>query len=362
MGFGFRKSVNLGGGVRMNFSKKGVGLSAGTKGARVSAGPSGSRARVSVPGTGIYYNQKLGASKTSTRSSAYTEQQRQKQLEKEQQLELAQNEVQAFEDHLEYLTSMHKEATEDFDWHHIIATPPFADGEVGPNEQEAIGNLENYQPTFLEKLFRRTEARKNVLREEIKQAAEEDHQLRENWEKLKQLGEQVIAGDVNAYQTVLDDLAPFEDMKDLGSDFDYEFPHANTVEFRLYVHSEKVIPEKELSLTKTGKVSRKKMTKTNFYALYQDYVASCVLRIARELFALLPVEHVYIHAIGEIFDSSIGKDVEGTVLSARIDRETLNELNLDRIDCSDSLVNFEHNMKFRKTKGFAFVDPLVANE
>lgn len=51
----FRKSINLGGGVRLNVSKKGVGVSAGTKGFRVSYGADGKvRRSVSIPGTGIY--------------------------------------------------------------------------------------------------------------------------------------------------------------------------------------------------------------------------------------------------------------------------------------------------------------------
>ena len=56
MGFRFRKSINLGGGARLNFSKSGIGFSFGTKGARVTkkAG-GGTRTTLSVPGTGISY-------------------------------------------------------------------------------------------------------------------------------------------------------------------------------------------------------------------------------------------------------------------------------------------------------------------
>jgi hypothetical protein len=56
MGLRFRRSINLGHGVRINVSKSGVGLSAGAKGARVSVGPRGVRKSVGIPGTGIYYS------------------------------------------------------------------------------------------------------------------------------------------------------------------------------------------------------------------------------------------------------------------------------------------------------------------
>lgn len=56
MGMRFRKSVKLAPGVRVNFSKKGMGLSVGTKGARVSVHSSGRRTTsVGIPGTGLSY-------------------------------------------------------------------------------------------------------------------------------------------------------------------------------------------------------------------------------------------------------------------------------------------------------------------
>lgn len=64
MGFRFRKSINLGGGVRLNLSKRGLGVSVGTKGFRISTSSSGSRMTTSIPGTGLYYEKKLGSKKT----------------------------------------------------------------------------------------------------------------------------------------------------------------------------------------------------------------------------------------------------------------------------------------------------------
>ena len=56
MAFRFRKSINLGGGARLNLSKSGIGASVGGKGFRVTkkAG-GGTRTTASIPGTGISY-------------------------------------------------------------------------------------------------------------------------------------------------------------------------------------------------------------------------------------------------------------------------------------------------------------------
>lgn len=56
MGFRFRKSINLGGGLRVNLSKSGVGYSWGVKGYRVTKTAKGTTRRTaSIPGTGISY-------------------------------------------------------------------------------------------------------------------------------------------------------------------------------------------------------------------------------------------------------------------------------------------------------------------
>lgn len=66
MGFRYRKSINLGGGFRVNLSTKGVGYSWGVKGYRVTKTADGrTRRTVSIPGTGISYVDEHGPSRQS---------------------------------------------------------------------------------------------------------------------------------------------------------------------------------------------------------------------------------------------------------------------------------------------------------
>lgn len=54
MGIRYRKSIRLGGGVRLNLSKSGFGMSMGIPGFRVGANSAGrTRRTMSIPGTGI---------------------------------------------------------------------------------------------------------------------------------------------------------------------------------------------------------------------------------------------------------------------------------------------------------------------
>lgn len=54
MALRFRKSINLGGGVKFNLSKSGIGVSGGVKGFRIGANSKGVYRSMSLPGTGIY--------------------------------------------------------------------------------------------------------------------------------------------------------------------------------------------------------------------------------------------------------------------------------------------------------------------
>lgn len=71
MGFRYRKSINLGGGFRVNISKSGVGYSCGTKGYRITKTSKGTiRKTVSIPGTGISYVDEKGKCKEKIKSDS----------------------------------------------------------------------------------------------------------------------------------------------------------------------------------------------------------------------------------------------------------------------------------------------------
>ena len=55
MGVRFHRSKQILPGVRLNFSKSGIGISLGKKGMRYSIGPKGDRMTLGIPGTGLSY-------------------------------------------------------------------------------------------------------------------------------------------------------------------------------------------------------------------------------------------------------------------------------------------------------------------
>lgn len=69
MGWGFRKSVNIMPGVKLNLSRSGPSISLGPKGLKYNINSRGSRVRCSIPGTGIYYTKNLSNSGNANRSN-----------------------------------------------------------------------------------------------------------------------------------------------------------------------------------------------------------------------------------------------------------------------------------------------------
>ena len=70
MGLRFRKSINLGGGFKINLSKSGIGYSWGVKGYRITKkATGGTRHTASIPGTGISYTHETSGKSSKTKGS-----------------------------------------------------------------------------------------------------------------------------------------------------------------------------------------------------------------------------------------------------------------------------------------------------
>lgn len=297
-------------------------------------------------------------------------QKQQKMVAKMQEGEKAAYEVQIFQNHIDLLLSVHKECGETYDWAEIEhSEPPTKPERRNQNEEAANLNLSSLKIGFSDKLLGRGDAKKKQLMdaiEEAKRLDEKEYQdamseyLKEfeDWQTAKGLSTKIIAGDILSYIEAIKKADPFSDIKGLGSSCEIKAKSKNMLVATLHVNGDTVIPSETKSLTKSGKISIKPMTKNRFYEIYQDYVCSSSLRIARELFALLPLDMIIVNAIGSILNKQTGHLEDAPILSIAIPRKTFDKLNFENIDPSDSLSNFVHNMNFKKGKGFGPVDVL----
>ncbi len=340
MGLNFRKSFKLCKGVRVNIGKKSASVTLGPRGMHYTISTSGRQtATVGLPGSGLSYSKTISSgtkknrkstvskkntskdSKTATsgstaatpRSSSEMRKARQGQdalvaWRQEHQLEQTSSVQQMREQQME-LAQTESDVTE------ILSTPA----------EEA----ENY------------EAYIRAIRT-----------LHTECTEVECLQER----DIDAYFAAIQTANPFGELLEYGCDFEFgtEDPSVIEVEFQAMIGE--IVPIEEVTLTKTGKLSKKELSKTAYYDLAQDYVCSCTLRIARELFALLPVDTVCVHVTDLRINSANGQEETCTILSVRFDRENFDRIRFEYIDPSDCVCSFPHQMKFGKTTGFHEVE------
>lgn len=332
MGLNFRKSITIFPGVRLNLSKSGVSTSFGVKGMRQSISTTGKAVTtLGIPGTGVYYTKQTNVKKlakkftsgkdkkTEKAEKAATTAAAEKKAEKVAKIEIPVEENQAqvseYEEYISEIKSVHKVSDGLIDWNAL------KNGEV---------------PSDIVK-------------------GSEEHK---EWLALQEFSNNVLSGDIDSYFEVIDTVKPFDDLLDFGSNFQVGTDDPSKLEVEFGVKSADVVPSTALSLTAKGEISEKELSKTAYYDLVQDYVCSTAIRVARDAFALLPVETVIVHAVDTVLNSATGFEEEMTLLSVKFDRDTVMALNMGLVDPSDALTNFETNMKFKKTEGFVPVERL----
>lgn len=284
--------------------------------------------------------------------------------EKIEALERAQNEVEDEQEYLNQLISLHKEQSEIIDWEKELNTPPpIEPSKSNRREEEAILALNSYQPGFWDKVTGKDKREIARLSSNLMVRKQEDEQefqyafaVYQNqyseWELKRELAQQILAGNIEAYSDAITELNPFAAISNLGSNISFSIADLKTIAVELTVNGEKVIPSELKSLTKSGKITTKSTPKNRFYELYQDHVCSAVIRVALELFALLPIETVVAVAFAEGSNLQTGHFEKKPILKARISKSTIDSLRLDGVDPSEAMKNFSHQMGFKRSEGF----------
>ena len=329
MGLNFRKSISLGKGLKLNLSKSGPSVSFGKSGFRQSVNLKGqARTTVGIPGTGVYYTKtsnvknivggltgkddskgKKSTKKDTAAKGSSTKAAKAAPAAKQVNEELiaqSKAKLEEFAAGIEALKSVHKQSDGYIDWEAV------ANGAVS-------GQIRELQP----------------------------------------FAQSVLAGDIDAYFRVIEQVGPFDDLLEYGSGFEVGTDDPKIMEIEFQVKSGDIIPTQYPDMKASGEIVMKDFSKSAYFELVQDYVSSTMLRVARDTFALLPVQTVIIHAVDKILNPATGNDEEVTIASAKIKRDAMATLNFERIDPSDCLESFESNVKFKKTTGYSPVDRVL---
>ena len=297
-----------------------------------------------------------------------------KNLQAMQEEAIARHTVALYDNYLDTLTSLHKDCWNPWDWRVVaVEPPPPTPPYMATREHAARHALETYNPTLADKLVSAEALRRAELAAAVERARQEDHAAwqhacaehraaHERWAWFNGVARAVLAGDLEAYQAVVAHLSPFEELSHLGTTVQVSSEEPWYVLAELTVRDTEIVPDEVYAVTARGKLSTKAMPRGRFHELYQGHVASAALRIARELFALLPLAFAFVNVSALALNPSTGYLEPVVILSVAFERQATLNLNFDAVDPSSALSNFVHRMKFKKTSGFAPVEPLDVQE
>ena len=299
-------------------------------------------------------------SRSSSRKTSQKQARAQKKAQKQRQNEYksAIKRVDQLNYYTSQIQSIHTQCSDSIDWSGIYSIEaPYNPPGIGRRQAEAVQARDFYA-------FKKSgiEASAFVLRKirklnhKVEKAAAEDQAEYEEWKEIHDFAGRILAKDTAAYSEFIYENSPFDELYGYCSDIKYKFFNGSVCEVEFRVMIEQIVPSYTLSMTKTGKLSQKDLSKTAYYDIAQDYVCSCMFRAAREMLAILPLRYVVVNAVDNLINGATGYYEKVTILSAVFDRVTLSRLNPQGIDPSDAMQNFPHNMKFLKTSGLKPVE------
>jgi hypothetical protein len=281
-------------------------------------------------------------------------------------LEQARLEVEAFDGVLNALLTVHEERGELWDWIEIAAAlPPHKPIKLQRHELKAKQQAE------LRKILNLDREASSLEEARAKDEAEFQTALRtyaedlSDWEKMRVFARRILSADLSAYKEAVVQFSGLGEISELGSSIGFTIRSSKVVECNLTVSGLQCIPAEQKTLTAAGKLSVKPMPKTRFHEIYQDYVCGCVLRVAREVFALLPVEWVLITALIDMVDSRSGQTEAQPVLSVGVDRAAIQRFIFEKLDPSDAIETLLHRgdaKASRRSGEFTTIAPLTVDD
>lgn len=329
MGLRFRKSISIIPGVKLNFGKTGMSVSTGVPGYRKTFHTSGKvTTSVGIPGTGLYYVDTKNTKKQSSRRSAQPTPSRSHDTQQEVQQEQSFYSSQPSYDVRDTYSSANEETAP------VVHTP--VNQVERTIEHTNTPEIIQLDVVSLKSIHKSSDDSIDWTEVLVSALPPDDSYNQEMWQYYHSMASKVLSGDIDTYLQLIYEVNPLDDLLAYGGNFEFGTDDPLKIEVVFTVNVEALISAK------------RQMSATDYNNLMQDYVCSVCIRIARDMFALLPITHTIVHAVLN----------NQTVVSVDFDRTNLSKVKFGYIDPSDTLSLFRHNMNYNDLTGFAAVDNL----
>lgn len=325
MGLRFRKSITLCKGVKLNFGKTGMSISTGVPGFRSTYNfTTGKTTRsIGIPGTGISYVTTTGG--TRSQRSTTTPRTNSEQISYEPRY------TREGESRMESPARTVPQQT--------YAAEPTPAMTVVPDDAFLMNTTVPREITPLERLKSIHYSADDMVDWTeilISDKPQADCDNVAFWNYCHERAYQVLNGDIDTYLEVIRDVNPLNDLLDYGFDFECGTDHSNIMVVEFALKEDELLPH------------RNTMKQVEYNDLLLDYICSCALRVARDIFALLPVSFVIVHAVSD----------NDTILSVKFERRIFMKMKFKGADASDLLCKFKNNIIYNRESGFSPVQQI----
>lgn len=267
------------------------------------------------------------------------------------------------------LVTVHNRLEKRIEWQTFSHDPPPDEpASVSWRQDAARARLLSYSPSFLDIILRRSGRRRAGLERGLTKAAARDMAEYQDerkawsarvavWERHGDLVRRVIAGDVEAWLQVLHQQSGLSRRDLFGAMVSYR-----EAQGRLHVvvslQPDDLLPAFERRLIAAGRYAPEKIPDESSDMLHRQHVASVALKVAGDVFQILPAEEVYLTCLTGLLNMSAGRQEAMPILSVQFNRDMFRNLNL-RKPALHLIDNFRHVKDFRETGGFGPVKPLL---
>lgn len=271
--------------------------------------------------------------------------------------------VKEHETYLTFITSFHKEISEQIDWNAILTKPKPQKPEVTHHlELKAKEKFENFKPNFFNRLLKNSDNVKARLNSKIAQSREEDRNIYQknivqyerdtkDWEESHKEAKLVQDNDFETIQKLLADINPFSDLAEVKIDSVLIYCSNKEWKIESTLNDTNIIRGFEVKLLRSGELTTKPMIKSKVTALIEDVVSSINIRMAREIFTLFPASNLIVNTKMVSRSTTNGRLEPQLVLSCLYNREKVRDIDFNYIDPSDYIKsNVKYNSGFEKTK------------
>jgi ribosomal 50S subunit-associated protein YjgA (DUF615 family) len=280
------------------------------------------------------------------------------------------NAVKTYNEYIRSLRTVNDVEVTTPDWHSFAAEPhPKLPVKEATHQLEAEYNLNAYVPKWIDYLTWQHRKKITDLSDRIAAARLEDDlvynaklkQFRNDvsdWKQVQSITKGMTERDPETYQYALDFFNPFAAILCAGLQIKCECYREHLI-VQIQLDAGKVIPAFTLSKTAKGKLLNTDMPANDYNQLLKDFVCGCVLRVARETLAILPVDFVIVNVDAQLMNKVQSSTAHRSILSVRYNRKDFVKQYVQKAMPVISIANIPHRIAYSDQEGFLPVEVLT---